>query len=332
MTEHSGVSTITTGATRGPASTVRAYLPIAVALGILALVPLRFGDSRLFMGLAVGGAVLACYAVAFNLIFGSTGQLFLCNGALAGIGAYGAAIFADQMGMPLVASLAIAAAVSGVVGGLLSWVAVRRSLDVIFVGIVTLAFSLSFHNLLLGRRELTGGETGLRISAGADTVLRTRVTAYFVVLALLGLYLVIYRVLQRSHIGWAFRALRDDEQAAELTGVNVARYRVYAGVIGSLMLGFAGGLFGFVEGFMSPTIVDFGHVDIRVLVLLAFGGIGTLLGPVIGATIFTVIDELLATQGQLRVVLYGALIVGLFLGFRKGLVPQLSALFKRGRA
>ena len=157
----------------------------------------------------------------------------------------------------------------------------------IFTGIVTLTFSLAFDNLLLGRRDLTGGETGLVVDAGSDTLLGKQVAPYYVLLALVLVYLVIYRLLQRSHVGWAFRALRDDEVAAELAGVDVKRYRVLAGVIGSAMLGVAGAVYAHSEGFIAPSTFAFGQVDVRVLVMLAFGGIGSLLGPIVGAVTFT---------------------------------------------
>jgi branched-chain amino acid transport system permease protein len=224
------------------------------------------------------------------------------------------------MALGLVAGTVLATAV----GGLLSWVAVRRSLGVIFTGIVTLAFSLSFANLVLGQRELTGGETGLVVAAGEGTFLQERVAAYYLFLGMLVGFLVVFRALERSHVGWAFRALRDNELAAELTGVDVARYRVYAGLIGSAMLGITGAVFAYSDGFISPSTFEFGHVDVRVLVMLAFGGLGTLLGPVLGTVVFAVVDELLVDAGQLRTVLYGLLIIGLFLGFKRGAVPAVA--------
>jgi branched-chain amino acid transport system permease protein len=134
---------------RPPRSPIRAFWPIVVTGAALALVPLWLGDSRLLMALAVDALAFGAYAVAFNVIFGSTNQLFLCVGALAGLGGYTSAILTDEAGLPLAAGLALATALATTVGGLLSWVAVRRSLGVIFTGIVTLAFSLSFSNLVL---------------------------------------------------------------------------------------------------------------------------------------------------------------------------------------
>ena len=145
-------------------------------------------------------------------------------------------------------------------------------------------------------------------------------------LGLLVIFLVIYRLLQQSHIGWAFRALRDDEVAAELAGVNVARYRIYAGAIGSAMLGLAGAVWAHSEGFIGPSTFAFGSVDVRIIVMLAFGGIGTLLGPVLGAVVFTVVDELLVSFAQLREALYGLVIIVLFLGFKQGVMFEVRRI------
>jgi branched-chain amino acid transport system permease protein len=297
----------------------------------LALVPLWLGDSRVLMGVAVLGLAFACYAVGFNLIFGSTGQLFLCVGALAGIGGYGAAILADTVGLPIVVSILVATLAATFTGGLLSFVAVRRSLGVIFTGIVTLIFTLSFDALLLGLGNLTGGDTGRLIDAGTNTFLRDRIPPYYLMLALVIVFLVVHGLLRRSHIGWAFRALRDDEVAAELAGVDVARYRIYAALIGSAMLGLAGSTYAFTEGRLSPTTFGFGQVDVVVLVMLAFGGIGTLFGPIVGAVTFTIVDEMLIEFGQLRQVAYGILIIVLFLRMPRGVIPTMPSLWSRVR-
>lgn len=304
-------------------------VPLAVVGGALALVPLWLGDSRLMMGLAVGGLVFACYAIAFNVIFGSTGQLFLSVGALAGIGGYGAAVLGDRVGLPLFVSVLVATVASATVGALLSWIAVRRSLDVIFTGIVTLIFALGFENLLLGLSSLTGGESGISVSSGSETLLRERIPPYYMFLGLVLIYLIVHGLLRRSHIGWAFRALRDDEVAAELAGVDVARYRIYGGLIGAAMLGLAGAVYAVSEGRISPTTFGFGEVDVVVLVMLAFGGIGTLLGPLLGAVVFTVFDELLIDLGQLRVVAYGLLIIILFLWLPRGVIPTVGSLWQK---
>jgi ABC-type branched-subunit amino acid transport system permease subunit len=306
-------------------------IPIILVGAALAFVPLWLGDSRVLMGVAVLGLAFICYVIGFNVIFGSTGQLFLCVGALAGVGGFGATILADNMGLPIVVSILIATLAATLIGGLLSYVAVQRSLGVIFTGIVTLIFSLSFDALLLGLSHLTGGDTGRLIKSGTDTFLRARIPPYYLMLALVVLFLIVHGLLRRSHIGWAFRALRDDEVAAELAGVDVARYRVYGALIGAAMLGLAGSTYAFTEGRISPTTFGFGHVDVVVMVMLAFGGIGTLLGPIIGAVTFTIVDEILIDFGQLRQMAYGILVIVLFLWMPRGVIPTVASLWRHLR-
>lgn len=311
----------------------RLLIPIIAAGAALALIPLWLGDSRVLMGVAVLGLAFVCYAIGFNVIFGSTGQLFLCVGALAGVGGFGATILADNVGLPIGVSILVATLAATLTGGLLSFIAVKRSLGVIFTGIVTLIFTLSFDALLLGLSNLTGGDSGRLIASGADTFLRARdrIPPYYLMLALVILFLLVHGLLRRSHIGWAFRALRDDEVAAELAGVDVARYRVYGALIGAAMLGLAGSTYVLTEGRISPTTFGFGRVDVVVLVMLAFGGIGTLFGPIVGAVTFTIIDEILIDFGQLRHVAYGILIIVLFLWMPRGMIPTLDAVWRRVR-
>jgi branched-chain amino acid transport system permease protein len=306
-----------------------AYAPVLIAAAVLALVPAVIGDSRYFLGLATLALAYAGYAVGFNIIFGNTNQLFLCQGALAGVGAYGSAILGNELDFPMPLGVLLSILVAGLLGAAFSWVSVRRQLDVIFVGIVTLAFSLVFTNLLLGQRDLTGGETGMVIMAQSGVVGSRGPGSYYVFLAVLVVYLTLHRVLQRSHVGWAFRALRDDEVAAELSGINVARFKIIAGVVGAMMIGLVGGLYAHYEGFISPTTFELGQVDVRVLVMLAFGGIGSLLAPVVGSAVFTVIDELLRPLSGIRTAVYGVILLALFLGFRRGIVPMIIDLIRR---
>ena len=308
----------------------RALVPIVAVAAILAVLPsVWFGDSPFTTSLAVKALVFAAYGIGFNLIFGCTNQLFLCVGALAGIGGYGAAILTDETSLPMAAGVAVGTASAAIVGGLLSWIAVRRSLGVIFTGIVTLVFSLAFANLLLGQRDLTGAETGLVLTAAPARLADDRVGAYYAFAGIVVAFLIVFRALQLSHVGWAFRGLRDDEMAAELAGVDVARYRIYAATVGSAMIGLTGALYAYSSGFISPATYAFDQVDVRVLVLVAFGGLGTLLGPVIGAAAFAILDERLSTSLELREVMYGIFVVAIFLGFRRGVVHAVVGVFNR---
>lgn len=304
---------------------LRSYAPVAITAAVLAAVPLAFGSSGYLMSLASSALVFAAYAIGMNVIFGSSGQLFLCLGALAGVAGYTSVLLADERAWPLVLSVPTGVALATAIGALFSWVAVRRNLAVIFVGIVTLAFSLVFTNLVQGLRTVTGGETGRAVETGG-VALRGPITSYYLFLGIVVGFLALYRWLERSRTGWAWRALKDDPIAAALAGVDVARARILAGAIGAAMVGLTGALFAHHEAFISPTSYAFAHVDVRVLIVVAFGGIGSLLGPVVGAVALGVIDEVLRPLGQLRLAVYGALLIALFLGVRRGVVPALTSL------
>jgi branched-chain amino acid transport system permease protein len=308
-------------------ATVRALLPIVAVAALLAVLPhIWFEDSTYTTRLVVGALVFAAYGFGFNLIFGSTNQLFLCVGALAAVGGYSAAILADKASLSITEGVAAGTGIAAATGGLLSWIAVRRSLGVIFTGIVTLVFSLAFANLLLGKRDLTGGDTGHIVAGAATRLSDSRTGGYYLFAGVVVAFMIVFRALQLSHVGWAFRALRDDEMAAALAGVAVARYRIGAALIGSAMIGLTGALYAYSDGYISPATYAFDQIDVRVLVLVAFGGLGTLLGPLIGAGVFAFIDHELITRGQVREALYGALVIALFLGFRRGFVPTVATL------
>jgi branched-chain amino acid transport system permease protein len=312
------------------AARLTGYAPVLAAGLVLALVPLVLGGDAFFVRLATLMLAYTGYAIGFNVIFGGTGQLFLCMGALAGLSGYTAGILGNDLDLPMLPATAVGVVLAGAVGALFSWVSVRRRLDAIFIGIVTLAFSLVFTSTVQATRDLTGGETGMVLLASADP-LRTRVGAYYSFLAVVVGFLALHRLIQRSPLGVAFRAIRDDDVAAELAGIDVARHKVLAGLIGSAMLGAVGALWAHHEGFISPQTYAFAHIDVRVIVMLAFGGIGTLLGPVVGAAAFTVVDEVLRPLGQLRVAFYGLVLVTLFLFFRSGVVPATTGLWCRLR-
>ena len=298
--------------------------PIAALGLVLALLPAAASASPYYMRLATLALLYMAWTVAFNLIFGHTRQLFLCLNALAGTAGYVAVVLAMKGGLSPWLTVPIGAAAAAGLGALFSWVSVRRGLGVIFLGIVTLAFSLIFHNLVLGLRHFTNGETGLVTRGLGLPLLEQPVPAYYVFLGVLLAALLAYHVLMRSKSGMAFRALSDDELTAELSGIDVTRYKVLAAAVASGILGLSGGLYAFYNGIVSPSVFSFVAIDIPVLIALLLGGMRTRFGPVLGAAAFMLIEEAVRPWGQLNVLVYGALLIVLFSTFRDGVVPALA--------
>lgn len=303
---------------------MRKVADIAALAFVLGLVPALAGDSAYYMRLATLCLVYMAWTVAFNLIFGHTKQLFLCLNALAGTAGYVAVVLAIQLELSPWLTLPVGVAAAAGLGALFSWVSVRRGLGVIFLGIVTLAFSLIFHNLVLGLRQFTNGETGL-VSRGLGlALLEQPLSAYYVFLGVLLAALLTYHFLMRSKSGMAFRALSDDELTAELSGIDVTRYKVLAAAVASAILGVSGGLYAFYNGIVSPSVFSFVAIDIPVLIALLLGGMRTRLGPALGAAAFMLIEEAVRPWGQLNVLVYGVLLIVLFSTFREGVVPALA--------
>lgn len=302
------------------------YVTLVVVAVVLALVPLGLGGSAHYLRIATLMLIYMAYAVAFNVIFGHTRQLFLCVGALAGTAGYISVVTVMKMGWSPWATLPLGILSAAVLGGVFSYVSVRRGLGVIFVGIVTLVFSMIFHNLILGLRKFTNGETGIDTKELGPAVLEPGLPSYYLILGVLMASLVIYHLLMRSRAGTAFRAIADDEFAAELAGIDVTLYKVLAATVGSALIGAVGAIYAYYGGFISPTVYALVSVDIVVLVTLLLGGMGTLLGPVLGGVLFTLLDEIVRPLGQLNVLVYGVLMIILVVTFRHGMIAVLRRI------
>ena len=304
------------------------YKDFVIVALVLALVPLAAGGSPYYMRLATLVLVYMAWTVAFNLIFGHTKQLFLCLNALAGTAGYVTVVLTKQLDLSPWVTVPIGVASAAGLGALFSYVSVLRGLGVIFVGIVTLAFSLIFHNLVLGLRQFTNGETGLVTRGLGFPLLEQPMSSYYLFLAVLLIALAVYYILMASRMGMAVRALSDDELTAELSGIDVTWYKVLAAAVASAILGLVGSLYAFYNGIVSPSVFSFVSVDIPVLIALLLGGMRTRLGPIIGAAAFALIEELVRPFGQLNVLVYGILLIVLFVAFREGLVPMLRKTLK----
>ncbi|MEY7851644.1 branched-chain amino acid ABC transporter permease [Natrarchaeobius sp. A-rgal3] len=309
----------------------RAYLPLVV--GALALVPpLFFREgatyiSRMFMLVLI----FATLAIALNIVFGHTDQLLLFTGALTGIGAYSTALLADSLGISPWATVIPGALLAGIVGGMVCYVAARRSLTVIVISILTLALQFAIIEVFTGARGLTGGDTGFRFSGlGLETVqeslgVHEHVVLYYIFLGILVGALLVYQRLIGSQYGLAFETIRQDEVAAEAAGIDVVRYKTLAGFIATFVIGFIGPFYVQLQGFVLPGMFAFNEIDVLVLIILIVGGIRTMYGPILGAALVVYIDfQLQGSAAQYRTAIFGLLLLFLFLAFRQGLVYYIN--------
>ena len=296
-------------------------LLVVVALPVLA----RSSPYTLVLGIDVLTAVL--FAASLHFIMGPGGMHSFGHAAYFGLGAYGAALavkwFAAPMGLALPAA-ALAAAIGALLFG---WFAVR--LSGVYLAMLTLAFAQIVWSIVFQWEDFTGGSNGVLgiwPSAPFD-----RLPMFFllaVVLVTCGALLL--RRMLFAPFGYAMRCGRDSPLRAEAIGIDVKRVQWFAFAIAGTVCGVAGGLFAFAKGSISPETISIGH-SIDGLVMVLLGGIQTLAGPIVGATVFSVLQDTVMRQTEYWHALLGGIILVLVLAFPMGLVGASSQIVRRLR-
>ncbi|SDY31311.1 branched-chain amino acid ABC transporter permease [Halobellus clavatus] len=300
---------------------------IWIAFVVLALAPIPVLGSSYYEGILARILLISVLAVALNIVFGQTDQLFLFSGGLAGFGAYGTALLADWLSLSAWITLPLAAILAGGIGLLVSWISAKRNFTVVLIAILTLSLQFVLTEIYVGARDITGGSTGFSYdvlsleSITAVTGLGNKVVVYYLVLILLLVSLLLYVRLINSKYGVAFAALREDELAAESIGIDVDRYKMVAGFLSAFLIGFTGPLIVKEAGYILPSAFSFFAIDVVILIVLIVGGLRTTLGPVFGAVIVVAIEQVLASYASnWRTALFGALLILLFIYFQNGVV------------
>lgn len=251
----------------------------------------------------------------------SCGLLAMANAAFMGIGAYTASILTMNYGAPFPVALAAGIAAPTVVALAIGGPTLR--LSGVYLAMATLGFGEVVRVLILNADSLTGGALGLN---GIP-----QLTQWWHVATSLGVTLLILWRLRRSRIGRAFEAIKEDAVAASLMGIAVNAHKMLAFALGAGIAGLAGALNAHLTFFIGPSEFGFDRgVDILTMTIL--GGTGGLTGPVLGATIVTLLPELLRDFRDFRTMINGAILVLIVLFLPKGLWdPQrFKSWFGRG--
>ncbi len=304
--------------------------PAVIFFLIFAVLPFVFSNPYQLRILTII-AIFASFVYAANIIIGESRQLFLCMSALAGISAYTSAILASSYNLNPWITIPAGVLFSVVVGAMLSYVSIVRGLGEVFVAIVTLTFTLIFENVVLGLRWLTMGETGLVTPVlwwPLQEILGRRVASYYTILLFAFLVSMFYANFVRSRLGIALRAIRSDKISAEVVGIDVTKYSVIAASIGSAILAITGSFYGYFNGMVSPGIFS-PSMDIVIILMLLLGGLRTLYGPLIGATVIVLVLESTRGFGQLTLTFLGIMLVILILTFREGISSIAEKAFAR---
>jgi branched-chain amino acid transport system permease protein len=293
-----------------------------VVLGILALVAAPFVVYPIFLMKMLCFALFAC---AFNLLLGYTGLLSFGHAAFFGGAAYFTAHAAKVWGWPPEAAILIGVAGAALLGLVIGFFAIRR--QGIYFAMITLALSQMFFFFCV-QATFTGGEDGIQgVPRGmlfGFIDLNQPLAMYFFVLAvfLLGVF-AIWRIVN-SPFGMILRSIRENERRAISLGYSVANYKLAAFVMSAALAGLAGAVKALVFQFATLTDVAW-QMSGEVILMTLLGGIGTMVGPAVGAGLVVGLQNMLATSDFPVTIATGLIFMVCVLIFRRGIVGEIYA-------
>ena len=283
----------------------------------LCLLPLGANPYLLFIGNLV--LIYIILALGLNLLIGFAGHLAFANAAMFGIGAYGAGLIRVDLGLPFWIALPGGALLAMVIGTTMALPALR--LSGIYLAMATLGFAQFTQWVFLNWESVTYGAGGFRIPSVDFSPLPVRPeygVFYLSWIVTLGLVLFAWNAM-RSRIGRAFVAMRDGEIAAESLGVNLLRYKAMAFALSGVYAGIAGALYSATLNYVAPEGFDLFQMVIQKAMVMV-GGIGSIVGSVIGASLLVILLEALRAFKSTQEVAFGVILLAVVVFLPGGLV------------
>ncbi|MPZ93825.1 MAG: branched-chain amino acid ABC transporter permease [Propionibacteriales bacterium] len=294
-----------------------------------------------YLGIAAGG---------LTVLTGLNGQLSLGHGALMAIGAYTTALLLQDQQLPLVAVLLVASAVTTLIGAVIGVAAAR--LHGPYIAGATLALAVAVPGVALYFNDQLGGEQGLNVFVpdvpgwfadavyflSAQDVSGSKYVAYVGWLSLIVTFVLLAN-LSRSRVGRTWRAVRDDEVAAEIAGIPLGRARVLAFVVSAACAGLGGAVMALTVRITAPSGFTL-TLSLSLLTAVVLGGLGSLTGALLGAALLTFLPQLVTSLGldvglsdlqsaQLAPLVYGLTLALVILLAPAGIVGSVRARWRR---
>jgi branched-chain amino acid transport system permease protein len=306
---------------------------IAIFAVCVGLVAFRLPQSLL--DVLVLSFLWAGLALAWNIAGGFAGLISFGHAAFFGIGAYTSTILSVHAGLTPWIGIWIGGAIAAACGGILSLVCAR--LRGPFFILSTLAMAEVVRIGALNWASLTGGPEGLAIMpvpSVLNMVFESKTSYAVLMLGYLVVMYVLTKVIEGSRFGFHLFAVRDDEDAASAAGINPLRVRAGAMCISAFLTGIGGSLYAQYFLYLDPTSVISPELSFHFALLPALGGLGTAIGPVLGAFAITPLSELLRshlghTAAGLHLVIYGGVVILVMLYFPGGIAGALNRIAER---
>ncbi len=260
-------------------------------------------------------------AVSLNLVTGLLGQLVLGHAGFMLVGAYAAALFTLHSGLPLSVSFPIGLLLGGVVAALSGVIigvpALRLKGD--YLAIITLGFG-EIIRVIANNLTITNGAKGLYGIESLNS--RHNLIAMFSYVFFIAVVVIFLSfTFGTSRHGRAVIAIREDEIAAEASGINTTYYKLLAFILAAFIAGVAGGLYAHQIGIIDPSKFDFNR-SVEILVMVVLGGMGSITGSIISATVLTLLPEALRDFASYRMLLYSIILICVMLFRPTGLLGR----------
>ena len=263
-------------------------------------------------------------AVGWNLLAGYTGQFSLAHHTFAGIGAYTSALLVLYAGLPILVGIGAGVLVAAAIGFGLGTLCLR--MRAIYLALATWAFAESVRLLITAEYQITRGDLGLATPFLFGTP-RSK-GYYFVFLGLAVAAVLAAWQIVHSRVGVYMRAIRDDEEAAAVMGVDTFKWKRFVFAISAVFAAIAGGFQGHYVGLLSPTPMRFNEMAMIVIMVIV-GGLRTFAGPIVGAVFIELLFEWLRAWGEVRMVLFALLVIAVARGYPAGLAGVFRGLGRR---
>ncbi len=293
-----------------------------VSILVLAALPWLIATPY-WRGILVLCAMNVLLALSLNLVIGYTGQLNLGQSAFFGIGAYVSTVLIKSYGWNFWLAAVVAVGAAGLLGLALAAFAVR--LRGHYLAIASLGFAVITYQVLVNWENVTQGVRGIY---GIMPPFSHPAALFYLVAGIAVLVYVLIDNLVRSPVGDSLRAIREDEVSAASLGINRALWKAFAFGVGAAIAGLAGC---FYPGFVGTLVPDAFNIveSFTMMAMVIVGGMGTMIGPVVGAIVLTFLPELLRGFGELRLMIYGLALTLAVLFMPGGIVQAWIALKTR---
>jgi len=298
----------------------------ALALLLAAIVSGPFLIYPVFLMKVLCFALFAC---AFNLLIGFVGLMSFGHAAYFGMGSYVTAWTAKTWHVSPEIAILLGGCAGAALGTVFGWLAIRR--QGLYFAMITLALAQMNYFFCL-RAPFTGGEDGIQqvprgalfglISLSPDLAMYAVVAVVFLIF-----FLLIHRIVY-SPFGQVLKAIRENEPRAVSLGYRVDDYKLVAFILSTFIAGIAGGTKALVFGIATLTDVNYAMSG-EVVLMALLGGLGTIFGPVVGASVIVWTESALSGAGSWVTVAQGVIFVACVLAFRRGIIGEIGALIRR---